>query len=409
MPRIVSDTQELCQIGETVPPTSGPVPNATRNVDRLLATLTRLHTVSSLSDVVAALLRDFGEVLPGYAFAVRIPADDGTPELLLSVPPIENTPEHAWANDVALFENYAHERRVPLTCRPEPACLHCAADDPALDSDTSSVVRTVVSCASVLTTAIRFVDAQQALARREQELEELKSMLVQTDKLSSLGEISAGLVHELTNPLTSIVAYTDYLRKKSERRGDDPEDIERLRRVGEAADLILSFTRAIVSYAKPDDDIPCPVDVVQVVDQALLFCKHVVDDSHVTVRRDIDSALPLVRSVRGQLTQVMVNLITNACQAMVPDGGTLTITAEVDGANRAVLLRVDDTGPGIEPGYLDRVFDPFFTTKEDGGTGLGLNIVRQIVRRTGGSISVESTEGKGASFIVSLPMHTAHE
>lgn len=406
MPRIVSDTQELHQVGETVPPTSAAAPHGASVSKRLLSTLCQLPPASSLTDAVALLLRSFSEVLPGYSLGVRIPPDDEHPAVLLTFPPSDVAPENLWTADAILFPIHAHERRFPLTCRPEPACFHCAADEPALDVDSSTITQTLELCANALSTAIRFVDAQHALRKRDQEIDKLRSILVQSDKLSSLGEISAGLVHELSNPLTSIVAYTDYLRQKSERRGDDPDDVERLRRVGEAADLILSFTRAIVSYARPDDGIPCPVDVAQVVDQALLFCKHVIDDSNVIVRRHIDPELPNVKSNRGQLIQVIVNLVTNACQAMAPEGGTLTVATAVDPASATLTIRVEDTGPGIHPEHLDHVFDPFFTTKEQGvGTGLGLNIVRQIVSRSCGTVRVESPPGCGAVFSVTLPIH----
>ncbi|PKN47552.1 MAG: hypothetical protein CVU63_06300, partial [Deltaproteobacteria bacterium HGW-Deltaproteobacteria-20] len=205
------------------------------------------------------------------------------------------------------------------------------------------------------------------------------------------------------NPLTSIVAYAEYLLQKAERCGNDAEDVERLRRVGEAAELILSYTRAIISYAKPDDDVPCPVDVSQVIDQSLLFCKHLVDDAKVSVVRDVEGA-PVVRVVRTQLIQVIVNLVANACQAMAPQGGILTLSARVESADDMVRIQVDDTGPGIDPENMDRVFDLFFTTKAEGiGTGLGLNIVRQIVSKGHGTVSVESSPGKGASFVVMLP------
>lgn len=405
MPRIVSDTQELRQAGETAPPTSAAVPQAGRSVlERLLASLCNLTPACSLSEVVSDLLKTFSEILPGYALGVRIPGDDDTPGILLCVPPIEARPDDAWAVDVDLFPQYAHERRIALPCRPEPACLHCAGDDPALDKDDAHIVRNVAYCANVLNAAIRMLDAEQARVRREDEVESLQCALAQSDKLASLGEISAGLVHELTNPLTSIVAYTDYLRRKLERRGDDPEDIERLRRVGEAADLILNFTRSIVTYAKPDDVEPSPVDVAQVIDQALVFCKHIADESSVTIRREITPQLPPVRAVRGQLTQVVVNLVTNACQAMIAKGGSLILCATASPDGQSVVLRFEDDGPGINPDHLKRVFDPFFTTKAEGvGTGLGLNIVQRIVVRFGGTITVDSTPGKGACFVVELP------
>lgn len=225
MPKILSDTHELHQVGETAPPMSGAVPHAGRSsLERLLAVLCQLTPTASLSDVIAKLLRDFSEILPGYALAVRIPGDEGTGEILLSVPPIEALPTDLWAEEAVLFPTYAHERRFPLASRPEPACFHCASNDSSLDTD-SSLVHTLLQCVGVLDTAIRFVDAHHAVDHRDQRIAQLEHTLLQNDKLASLGEISAGLVHDLTNPLTSIVAYTDYLQQKCERRGDDPEDI----------------------------------------------------------------------------------------------------------------------------------------------------------------------------------------
>jgi len=151
MPRIASDTQELHHVGETAPPTSASVPHAGRSVlERLLATLCQLPPGTSMPDLVTRVLRDLSEILPGYALGVRIPGDAGTPEILLSIPPIETPPDDPWAPDTVLFPSQPHERRVPLGCRPEPASLHCAADDPALDKDGSSIVGVVEQCAQVM-------------------------------------------------------------------------------------------------------------------------------------------------------------------------------------------------------------------------------------------------------------------
>jgi signal transduction histidine kinase len=253
-----------------------------------------------------------------------------------------------------------------------------------------------------MATALRHVHTAQRARDAASENEQMRRMLIQNEKLASLGEISAGLVHELSNPLTSIVAYTDYLRQKAERRGSDPEDVERLRRVGEAANLILSFTRAIISYARPATEPPTTVAINEVVEQAFVFCKHFVDQSGITVQRNVRGDLPRVRAVRGQLTQVVVNLVTNACQAMDANGGDLVLEATLDPNTNLLVLRVSDNGPGIDMRDLPHVFDPFFTTKS-AGTGLGLSIVRQIVERHGGRVSVDSAPGQGATFTVSLP------
>ncbi len=356
----------------------------------------------SLGEALAQLIREMREALPDYGFALRIPASDDSPSVLLAIPQLEPWPSNPWDPDLCLFPHLAHERRIAIAARPETAFLHCASDDPDLDVAASGIARTLEGCAGVISAAIRIFDALQAVARRDDEVARLQRALRQSDKLAALGEISAGFVHELANPLTSIIAYAEYLQQKAERCGNNPDDVERLRRVGEAAELILSYTRAIISYAKPDDDVPCPVDVAQVIDQSLLFCKHLVDDAKVTVVRNTQGA-PVVRVVRTQLIQVVVNLVVNACQAMAPRGGVLTLSARAE-PNDMVRIQVDDTGPGIEPENMDRVFDMFFTTKAEGtGTGLGLNIVRQIVAKGHGTVSVESSPGKGASFVVMLP------
>lgn len=402
MRRIVSETQELHPTVDTAPPTSAARVGKPAS-ERLLHSLNQLPSTMSLGEALNQLVREMREALPDYSLALRIPASDESPSMLLAVPQLEPWPSDPWDPDLLLFPHHAHERRIPIAARPEPASLHCASNDPDLDVATSGIARTLDGCAGVISAAIRIFDAHRAVARRDEDLARMQRALCQSDKLAALGEISAGFVHELSNPLTSIIAYAEYLLQKAERCGGDTEDIERLRRVDEAAELILSYTRAIISYAKPDDDVPCPVDVSQVIDQSLLFCKHLVDDAKVSVVRDIQGA-PVVRVVRTQLIQVIVNLVANACQAMAPQGGTLTVSARVDPADDMVRIQVDDTGPGIDPENMDRVFDLFFTTKAEGiGSGLGLNIVRQIVAKGHGTVSVQSSPGKGASFVVMLP------
>ncbi len=234
----------------------------------------------------------------------------------------------------------------------------------------------------------------------------LQARIVQSEKLASVGQIAAKVVHELNNPLTAIVTYATFLTKKLERAGHDTADVERLRRIGESADRILRFSRELTTYARPNDEAAGLVAIQEVVDRAVVFCEHVVMEHGIQVATRVDPATPPTIGRRGQLTQVFVNLVTNACHAIQDagrgEGGRIEIetTTTEDGG---VRVAISDNGNGISPEHVIRIFDPFFTTKTEGrGTGLGLSIVRSIVEAHGGRVWVRSVPGAGSSFIVEL-------
>ncbi len=165
---------------------------------------------------------------------------------------------------------------------------------------------------------------------------------------------------------------------------------------------MLRFTRDLVSYARPSSEIPVQVSVHLVIDQAIAFCEHVLAGANVTVERHFASDLPAVRGKPEQLAQIFVNLVTNACHAMSPAGGTLTVTTRE--ASGVVHIDLVDTGHGIHADHVPHVFTPFFTTKTSGaGTGLGLAIVKSILDGHGGTIRATSDPGRGATFVITLP------
>ncbi len=239
------------------------------------------------------------------------------------------------------------------------------------------------------------------------QLRELQARIVQSEKLASIGQIAAKVVHELNNPLTAIVAYADFLTKKLERQHNDPADVERLRRIGEAAERILRFSRDLTTYARPNDDMADDLPVGEVVERAVVFCDHIAGALKVRVVVEVDPSTPRVRARRGQLTQVFVNLITNACHAIQDaarseDGEVRILIGPREKGGAQVT--VGDNGGGISPQNLVRIFDPFFTTKPEGrGTGLGLSIVCSIVEEHGGRVWARSVVGQGTQFIVELP------
>ncbi|MBX7099646.1 MAG: PAS domain S-box protein [Myxococcaceae bacterium] len=235
-------------------------------------------------------------------------------------------------------------------------------------------------------------------------MRELERRVVQAEKLASLGQLAASVVHEINNPMTAVSTYADALLKRSLMNpGADQGDVEKFRRINEHAERVLRFTRDLVSYARPASDRAELTDLNQTVERGLGFCEHVVTKHHVTLERQL-GPVPQFLAVRQNIIQVLVNLVTNAAHAST-DGGRVVVSTRVDG-DRA-LLQVSDNGSGMPPDVLARIFEPFFTTKPDGkGTGLGLSIVQGIVERHGGTIGVESAVGRGTVFSVRLPLVT---
>lgn len=242
------------------------------------------------------------------------------------------------------------------------------------------------------------------VANRAAEADRITSLeqhVVQLEKLSSLGRISTGIVHELNNPLTSIIAYSDYLAKRFSDRGADPTDVDRLVRINEAANRIQRFARELIDYSRPASRLTAPLDVHTIVDRALSFCRHVLKGGDITVERSYRD-VPLIDGMATPLTQVFVNLFTNAWHAMDGITGTVRVTTRHKGGS--VIVAVADEGCGIAHDVLFRVFDPYFTTKPKGhGVGLGLSIVRQVVEDHGGTIRAENNEPRGTVFYIELP------
>jgi len=246
------------------------------------------------------------------------------------------------------------------------------------------------------------VEGVIAVGRDLTEVRQLEFQVIQAEKLATLGQLAAGVVHELNNPLTSISVYAEYLLKKGERSGADPADVEKMRRIVQAAERILTFARDLVAYARPTSERPRAVPVHEILDQSIMFCEHVIRETGVVVEKRYGRDLPPVWAVKDQLHQVFINLVTNACHAMAKGDGKLVVTAEPveDGF---LSIRLTDNGAGITAENLDKVFEPFFTTKSEGrGTGLGLSIVRNIVEQHRGRVQVTSEVGTGTTFEILL-------
>ncbi len=196
--------------------------------------------------------------------------------------------------------------------------------------------------------------------------------------------------------------FTDALLQRARAHRTDPGELDKLTRIRESADRILTFSRDLTSYARPAHEHAEALGVAELIDQAARYCEYALKQSGAKLERTFSPDLRRVRGVRTNLVQVFVNLITNAAHAVVRGEGRVCIGARPE--RGGVLVEVRDNGIGIEPEHLAHIFEPFFTTKADGrGTGLGLTVVHGIVEKHGGSVRVMSSPGEGTTFLVWLP------
>jgi two-component system sensor histidine kinase HydH len=234
---------------------------------------------------------------------------------------------------------------------------------------------------------------------------QLYQQMKEKDRLAALGEMAAGLAHEIRNPLGSIKASAQYLSETAEQREDRGEFLDI---IVDEVDRLNRVVSSFLDYARPAHTDPEPIYVNSAVQLTLQFLRPECDSAEVELHVAMDPDLPKVRIDIEHLRQVLINLVQNAVQAMTSGGDIYVETRTQDrfriggGARRWVQISVRDTGPGIAPGLLANLFVPFVTTKQQ-GTGLGLAISQRIVSETGGRIDVRSRQGVGTTFVVLLP------
>jgi signal transduction histidine kinase len=254
------------------------------------------------------------------------------------------------------------------------------------------------------------------LARKNRELAETldkltraQAQLVRSEKLASIGQLVAGIAHEINNPVNAIVntvgpleeAIGDIDSADAGARSEAARDVrEMVRVVQRGAQRTKAIVTALHNYSRTDDENVVDFDIDRSIDDSLELLRHLLKDKTVTKHY---GEVGRVRGHAGQVNQVFMNLLTNAAQA-VSGRDDATITVETGGDTDGVEVKIQDNGQGIPPDVLPRIWDPFFTTKDVGeGTGLGLSIVHELVERHGGTIECETQVGEGTTFTVRLP------
>jgi len=241
--------------------------------------------------------------------------------------------------------------------------------------------------------------------RAEAELARQREALYQSEKLTALGSLLAGVAHELNNPLSIVVGQAQMLQDAAA----DPKTTARAEKIRQAAERCSRIVRTFLALARQRPRELAPVQLNSVVEMAVDLLGYQLRTADIAVTLDLAGSLPTVLADADQLNQVVTNLVINAQQALIAAKSPrqLRIATRDTGDGRLRLI-VADNGPGVPAHIRSRIFEPFFTTKSPGsGTGIGLSMCLSIVTTHGGSVSVEETPGGGATFIVALPVRTA--
>ena len=245
------------------------------------------------------------------------------------------------------------------------------------------------------------------IAEAERQTQIMNEQIVETGKLAAVGELAAGIAHEINNPVAIMVEEAgwceDLLEDKDCGSAENMEEFQRaLKQIRNQGDRCKQITHKLLSFARKTDARMQEVNVYELVEEMVALSGQRAKYSNVEIKTSLHFGLPTIKGSLSELQQVLLNLINNALDAMEHTGGEILITAKFVQGN--LWIEIADTGPGIPEANLERIFDPFFTTKPVGkGTGLGLSICYGIVTKMGGEIDARSTVGSGTKFRIRLP------
>ena len=254
----------------------------------------------------------------------------------------------------------------------------------------------LIILANHMAVAMENAELYRDLQAKMEELRETQEQLIQSAKLAAIGELASNVAHEINNPLTSIIGFTELSKEE-----DDIEMIRKSLDIIEKESLrAREIVRLLLGFARKKPLQLTEVKINDVLKEVVVLSSSQARMSKVKISEEYEN-IPVTTGDVDQLKQVFLNIITNAVHAM-HSGGTLTIKTSMLGDY--IFMRITDTGHGISEDVRQRIFEPFFSTKKDKGTGLGLSISYRIIQDHGGRIDVESEEGKGTTFIIRLPV-----
>ena len=248
-------------------------------------------------------------------------------------------------------------------------------------------------------------ELQQEITERKQaetERREYENKTQLSSRLASIGQMSAGVAHEINNPLTGVIGFADLLMTRKDLPDDVRSDLEVIRN---GSQRISDIVRRLLTFARQDKAERDYVNINEILETTLRLRAYELETGNVKLKTLLDPDLPNTMAAGGQLQQVFLNLIINAEGEMRQAHGKGNLLIKAETVSDTIRISFKDDGPGIAEEHIDRIFEPFFTTKKPGqGTGLGLSVCYGIITDHNGRIYAESEKGKGATFIVELPI-----
>ncbi|MGP0046867.1 MAG: ATP-binding protein [Syntrophobacteraceae bacterium] len=268
----------------------------------------------------------------------------------------------------------------------------------------------IFGCLGIVLVA-RFISHKMVghIEKADLEKEMMNEQVIEAGKLASIGELAAGIAHEINNPVAIMVEEAgwmeDLLEEEELQQSQNVDEFRRsLKQISIQGLRCKEITHKLLSFARKTDPAHHEIQVNDTIEEILSICKERSKFSNIRVQTELDEYLPLISASPTELQQVFMNLINNAIDAIGSGGGLLEIRSRVEGDN--VVVDIADTGHGISKSVMARIFDPFFTTKPVGkGTGLGLSICYGIIKKLGGNLTVDSSVGLGTTFHVNIPIH----
>jgi signal transduction histidine kinase len=251
-------------------------------------------------------------------------------------------------------------------------------------------------------TAMALITDNTERKRAEAELSQQREALYQTEKLAALGTLTAGIAHEMNNPLGIIASRIELMLLDAEEQNLPARILDDLRVLHRATQRVARIATNLRSFARQTPREHTTIDLNAVVQETLLLMQKPLEVDHIRLVTSLDQALPPIVGDASTLQQVLLNLVTNAREAMASGGEIRIETGPDAGRPGWVRLGIADTGPGISAEELSKIFDPFYTTKRS-GTGLGLSVSYGIVRDHQGTIDVQSIPGRGTTFVLVFP------
>lgn len=241
---------------------------------------------------------------------------------------------------------------------------------------------------------------ESKVVERTRQIREMQAVIIRSEKLASLGELAAGIAHELNNPLTGIVLHASIIDNDSEM----PVKLkEELHTITSEANRCARIVKNLLDFSRKTEPRKGMNNVNDTIDRALGLVQHLAGFQNIAIEKDYCGDLPDLLLDPGQMEQVFVNMFVNASQSM-EEGGRLILWTGLDVDGDSVVVRIEDTGKGIPESSIGRIFDPFYSTKGAKGTGLGLSVSYGIIEGHGGTIEVHSKEGEGTVFTITIPV-----